>query len=284
MAAQTIAEAAIYQGLEAQAFPFFGAERRGAPVMAFCRIDSKKISVRTQVYQPDMLVVMDESLIEIDPVADGLKAGGCAVINSKLTPGSIDLGVKVRTVSVDATSVALEMLKAPIVNTAILGAMAKADDIVSLDNIKKAIASRFGEHLGEEAGRVNAAAAQMAYDKAVVGESIAQRPIVKKKVWLPTWQETPAGVALGRGEVNGLKVGPGSAIQVRTGTWRTRTPKYLSDKCVRCARCWFICPDAAIHRDTTDHIQIDYDHCKGCGMCASVCPSKAIEMVKGAKL
>ena len=59
----------VYEGLEAQAFPFFGAERRGAPVMAFCRIDDKKISVRTQVYQPDMLVVMDESLLEIEPVA-----------------------------------------------------------------------------------------------------------------------------------------------------------------------------------------------------------------------
>ena len=196
----------------------------------------------------------------------------------------MDLGIKVRCVSVDATTVALEMLKAPIVNTAILGAMAKASDFVTLESIKKAIQSRFGEHLGEEAGRINAAAAQTAFDRAVLGESAAQRPIVKKRSWTPTWQDTPPGVALGHAEINGLQIGPGSAIQVKTGTWRTKTPRYLREKCVRCAKCWFICPDAAIHREKDDHIQIDYDHCKGCGVCATVCPAKAIEMTKGAKL
>jgi 2-oxoacid:acceptor oxidoreductase gamma subunit (pyruvate/2-ketoisovalerate family)/2-oxoacid:acceptor oxidoreductase delta subunit (pyruvate/2-ketoisovalerate family) len=284
MAAQTIAEAAVNEGLEAQAFPFFGAERRGAPVMAFARIDSKKICLRTQVYTPDMLVIMDESLLDIEPVADGLRSSGCAIVNTMLRPDQIDLGIKVRCVTVDATSVALEVLKAPIVNTAILGAMAKASDFVSLGSIKKAIANRFGEHLGPLAGKINAEAAQIAFDRAVVGESIALRPIVKKKTWLPTWNEMPTGVALHVTEYGGMKVGPGSATQVRTGTWRTKTPQYLREKCVRCARCWFICPDAAVHREADDHIFIDYDHCKGCGMCASVCASKAIEMTKGAKL
>lgn len=284
MAAQTIAEAAVYEGLEAIAFPFFGAERRGAPIMAFARIDDKKIALRTQVYQPDMVVVMEESLIEIEPVADGLKPTGCAVVNSRSRPEEIDLGIKVRCATVDATSISLELLKAPIVNTAILGAMTRVDDFVSLRSVKEAIANRFGEHLGEEAGRINAQAAQMAYDKVVLGESQAHRPITKRKMWLPTWQEMPAGVALYHERRGEIEVGPGSSWQTRTGTWRTRTPRYLRDKCVRCARCWFICPDAAIHRQADDHIDIDYDHCKGCGICASVCPTKAIEMAKGAKL
>ncbi len=284
MAAQTIAEAAVYEGLEAIAFPFFGAERRGAPIMAFARIDDKKISLRTQVYQPDMVVIMEESLIEIEPVADGLKPGGCAVVNSKLSPNHIDLGVKARCATVDATSIALEMLKAPIVNTAILGAMARADDFVSIKAVKEAIASRFGEHLGEEAGRINAQAAQMAYEKVTLGESLAQRPITKRKMWLPTWQEMPPGVALYHERRGEIDVGPGSSWQTRTGTWRTKTPRYLREKCVRCARCWFICPDAAIKREADDHVVINYDYCKGCGMCASICPAKAIEMTKGAKL
>jgi len=150
MAAQTIAEAAILEGKQAQAFPFFGAERRGAPVMAFARIDDKRICDRTQVSEPDMLVVMDESLLEIEPVAAGLKKGGCAVVNSALAPSEIDLGVVARCVSVDATSIALEMLKAPIVNTSILGAMARADDFVKLESIQQAIMNRFGEKLGEK--------------------------------------------------------------------------------------------------------------------------------------
>ena len=139
MAAQTIAEAAILEGKQAQAFPFFGAERRGAPVMAFARIDDRRICDRTQVSEPDMLVVMDESLLDIEPVAAGLKRGGCAVVNSALEPGQIDLGVEARCISVDATSIALEMLRAPIVNTSILGAMARANDFVSLGSIQQAI-------------------------------------------------------------------------------------------------------------------------------------------------
>ncbi|QLH74680.1 MAG: 2-oxoacid:acceptor oxidoreductase family protein [Methanomassiliicoccales archaeon] len=284
MAAQTIAEAAVNEGLEAQAFPHFGAERRGAPVMAFARIDTKKISVRTQVYVPDMLVVMDESLLDIEPVADGLKDTGSAVINTSSSPENIDLGKRVRCVTVDATTIALETLKAPIVNTAILGAMAKADPLVSLGSIKKAIISRFGEHLGEKAGALNAEAAQRAYEKAIIGESIAKRQQAKRSMWLPTWQDMPAGVALHPGEVGGMKVGPGSAVQVRTGTWRTRTPRYIEERCVRCVKCWFICPDAAIHRRKDDRIDIDYDHCKGCGICSTVCPARAIEMVRGARL
>ena len=143
-----------------------------------------------------MLVVMDESLLEIEPVADGLKTGGCAVVNRSSPPTEIDLGVKARCVTVDATSIALEMLKAPIVNTSILGAMARADDFVSIKAVKEAIVNRFGEKLGEEAGRINAEAAQMAYEKVTLGESLAKRPITKRKMWLPTWQEMPPGVAL----------------------------------------------------------------------------------------
>jgi len=73
-----------------------------------------------------MLVIMDESLLDIEPVAAGLKKEGCAVVNSRTAPGDLDLGLEVRCISVDATSVALDLLKAPIVNTAILSAMVKA--------------------------------------------------------------------------------------------------------------------------------------------------------------
>lgn len=159
MAAQTIAEAAILEGKQAQAFPFFGAERRGAPVMAFARIDDRRICDRTQVSEPDMLVVMDESLLDIEPVAAGLKRGGCAVVNSSLEPAQIDLGVETRCISVDATSIALELLRAPIVNTAILGAVPRIFDFVRLDSILQAV--REGVPVNPDD---NAAAAREAYE------------------------------------------------------------------------------------------------------------------------
>ncbi|MCG7840620.1 MAG: 2-oxoacid:acceptor oxidoreductase family protein, partial [Methanomassiliicoccales archaeon] len=273
-------EAAILEGKQAQAFPYFGAERRGAPVMAFARIDDERICIKTQVYEPDMLVIMDESLLDIEPVAAGLKKEGCAVINSRSAPGDLDLGLEVRCISVDATSVAIEMLKAPIVNTAILGAMVKANDFVRLESVQQAIINRFGEKLGEKAGRINAEAAKIAFDRSQEGVCRGKRPLIKKRLWLPTWQETPPGVALGKEERVGMKVGPGSMSQNLTGTWGTSNPLYDQDKCIRCQRCWFICPEGCIIRKEDDLMEFDLRYCKGCGMCVKVCPKGAITILK----
>jgi len=159
MAAQTLAEAAVIEGNYAVAFPFFGAERRGAPVLAFTRIDKNKILSKTQVYAPDCVVVLDDTLLETIDVVSGLKPQGIVVINSKDKPEEIDLGMEVTTAAVDATSIALEILNAPITNTSILGAFAKATGIISIEAIEKAIKSRFGEKLGERVGEKNAMAA-----------------------------------------------------------------------------------------------------------------------------
>jgi len=282
MAAQTIAEAAILEGKQAQAFPFFGAERRGAPVMAFARIDDKRICDRTQVSEPDMLVVMDESLLEIEPVAAGLKKGGCAVVNSALAPSEIDLGVVARCVSVDATSIALEMLRAPIVNTSILGAMAKADDFVRLESIQQAIMNRFGEKLGARAGVLNGEAARTAYDSTIIGRTQGRREYGRLAEWAPAWNEIPIGNSLRSDTRDGVDIGPASSSQNLTGRWKWSTPRYDREKCIRCLRCWWSCPDAAVIRLEDDYMRWDMDHCKGCGICADICPVSAIEMVQGA--
>jgi len=156
-AARLLAEAAFLEGKYCQAFPFLGAERRGAPVLAFTRIDSKPIRIRTQVYEPNHVVVLDPTLLEAVNVASGLKRGGRIVINSKV-PHKFH-GAKAA--FVDATSIAIETLGAPITNTAMLGALAKATKLVSLDSIIKAIKSTFKGKLAEK----NVAAIKMAYEK-----------------------------------------------------------------------------------------------------------------------
>lgn len=281
MAAQALAEAAVLEGFYAQAFPYFGAERRGAPVRAFARIDESKISIKSQIYEPDALVILDESLLDIEPVSEGLKPGGKAVVNSPKLPDKIDLGVVVECASVDATAVALEMIKAPIVNTSILGAFARIVDIIPLESILNSIQNRFGEKLGHQAGVMNAEAARVAYERTLVGRSGGERKMAQKNLWLPEWSEIPPGNTLGIGKVGGLEVGPGSAWQNMTGTWRTSSPKYLKDKCIRCLRCWFSCPEGCIDRLSDDYEKWDYRYCKGCGICAEVCPVDAIEMVAG---
>ena len=157
-AARLLAEAVFLEGKYFQAFPSFGAERRGAPVVAFTRIDTKPIRIRTEVYEPNHVVVLDPTLLEAVNVAAGLKRGGIIVVNAKEVPGELKAG---KFATVDATAIALEFLGAPITNTAMLGAFAKATKLVSLNSVAKAIEGYFGKKLAEK----NVAAVKAAYER-----------------------------------------------------------------------------------------------------------------------
>ncbi|AEF96888.1 pyruvate ferredoxin oxidoreductase subunit gamma [Methanotorris igneus] len=155
-AAQILAKAAFYDGKYCQAFPFFGVERRGAPVMAFTRIDDKKIRLRCQIYEPDYVVVQDATLLDSVDVTSGLKNDGKVIIN---TVKDIKLG-DYDTYCIDATGIALDVLGVPIVNTTMLGAFAGVTGEVSIESLKKAIMETFPAKLGEK----NAKAAEVAYE------------------------------------------------------------------------------------------------------------------------
>lgn len=159
-AARLLAEAAFLEGSYSQAFPFFGAERRGAPVVAFARMDEKPIRTHTQIYEPDHVVVLDPTLTETVNVATGLRRGGMIVLNAKRSPENLK-GHKVAIV--DATAIAIKSLGVPITNTTMLGALAKATGVVSIDSVKRAIEGRFGK-LAEK----NINATTLAYEQTVV--------------------------------------------------------------------------------------------------------------------
>ncbi|MCS3900534.1 pyruvate ferredoxin oxidoreductase subunit gamma [Methanococcus voltae] len=155
-AAQILAKASFYDGKFCQAFPFFGVERRGAPVMAFTRINDEKIRLRTQIYAPNFVIVQDPTLLDTIDVTSGLQKGGLILIN---TLKDIDLnGYDVKTI--DATGISLDVLGVPIVNTTMVGAFAGLTNQVSLESLKKAIKETFPGKLGEK----NAAAAEKAYN------------------------------------------------------------------------------------------------------------------------
>ncbi|MCX8196031.1 MAG: 2-oxoacid:acceptor oxidoreductase family protein [Acidilobaceae archaeon] len=132
-----LAEAATMEGLYAQAFPEFGPERRGAPVRAYTRISESPVLSRSPITSPDIVVVLDPSLPP-QLYLMGLKDGGVVVINTKRSPKEVWELARRKVVTVDGTGIALKFLKVPIVNVAMLGALARALDRPSLDSIAKA--------------------------------------------------------------------------------------------------------------------------------------------------
>ncbi|MEI6835380.1 MAG: 2-oxoacid:acceptor oxidoreductase family protein [Candidatus Falkowbacteria bacterium] len=152
-AAELIALAAFYEGKESQAFPFFGVERSGAPIMAFARISNHKIKTREQVYHPDYLIIQDDSLIYDAGILSGCLANTKILINSSKNQAEIFqefkkasksnkqiLKIKIENIyTTPATEIALEFIGRNIVNTVILGALAKHGTLFSLESLKKAI-------------------------------------------------------------------------------------------------------------------------------------------------
>lgn len=142
-AAQLLAISAFYDGKESQAFPKFGVERRGAPVEAYCRIDDKPINIRQQIYEPDILVVLDSSLFSAVNVTVGLKKGGIIVANTNKKPEELGISKDFVVHTADATMVALKTFSADIVNTPMLGAVSAATKLIRLESIYKAIEEKF---------------------------------------------------------------------------------------------------------------------------------------------
>ena len=166
--ADLVAKAAISEDKYAQAFPSFGPERRGAPVLAFVRIDSEKpIKIRAGITQPDIIVVLDPNLLRITDVTAGLKRGGTVVLNTRKTSEQIksEFGINGRLATVDATKIAREILGVPIVNTTMTGAMLKATGVIQLESMKTPVEKRFGR-LAER----NIQAMERAYQETVVAE------------------------------------------------------------------------------------------------------------------
>jgi pyruvate ferredoxin oxidoreductase gamma subunit len=157
-AAELIATAAFEGGVFPQAFPMFGVERRGAPVQAFVRFSDKKVRLRSQIYEPDYIIVQDSTLIRDVNVFAGMKKGGIAIVNTN-APGGWTPPEGVKVITVDATGIALETLGVPITNTALMGAFAAASGEISMEAMENAIRQRFKEEIAKK----NIEAARRAY-------------------------------------------------------------------------------------------------------------------------
>lgn len=156
--ANLLATAAFKEGKYSQAFPFFGTERRGAPVVSFARINTKFIKTREQIYNPDYVVVLDPTLLDVIDVTEGLKSDGEIIIN---TNKEVELKTKAKIKIVDATAIALEIIGKPFVNTPMIGALVGATEIVNLNSVIESIKESFPEEIAKK----NIEAVKKTYEK-----------------------------------------------------------------------------------------------------------------------
>ena len=160
-ASQIVVKAAVAGNSHGQFIPFFGVERKGSPVFGYLRLSDHEIRRKMQVYEPDVLVIMDDTLVHMPETYAGLKAGGTIIINSTKSDAELQIPAQAGVVAkVDATGISEDLFGRNLPNTAVLGAFAKVVDLVDKELLFEEIEKAFGAK--------NREAAQLAYDQVVV--------------------------------------------------------------------------------------------------------------------
>lgn len=250
-ASRLLATAAYYDGKFSQAIPMYGTERRGAPVTAYVRVDDVRVRERELVHTPDIVMVLDPLLSTRQTMADDMAEGGLLLLNAAYPPEEVKTGGNIRVATVNASSIALETLRRPITNTAILGAFAKAVGWPKLESIEKAIRKQFSGRIAD----MNVEAIKRSYDECS--------------------EVIPAPVKIA-GESEAIAVG-GYGVLKDVSSWRVFQPVIDMDKCTGCKNCWIYCPETAIKWTDENKPEIEWRKCKGCGICVNECPVGAIE-------
>jgi 2-oxoacid:acceptor oxidoreductase gamma subunit (pyruvate/2-ketoisovalerate family) len=175
-----LARAAHLEGWHVQVFPEFGVERRGVPVSAFARLDRAPIRVRSKVYRPDHVLVLDAGIMGVVDITSGLKENGWIIINSPKPPSSFEVAGVYQVATVDGSSVAarhkIGTETAPIVNTTMVGAFARATGLVSLDAVGAAIVQTLGGSRSES----NIAAAREAFGMLTLSMTLLHEALMRK--------------------------------------------------------------------------------------------------------
>jgi pyruvate ferredoxin oxidoreductase gamma subunit len=287
-ASRIVGSASFWEGRYAQDSPIYGAERRGAPMVALTRIDDEPILERGLIASPDIVVVADETLLEDAQVRalQGLGAAGRILINSKRPPEALRerYGFAHGLAVLDGTELALTHVGSMAGLSVALGAA--TCKLVSLSPAAMVHAVR--EELAAlklDPTRIeqNVGLASIAYERLTVlppREELTRAgtttsPLPQPTVVTPTYQ----GALRGTPSV----VASANTPLRRTGNWRLWRPVIELSGCTRCWICFVSCPDGAITLDGEDHPHIDYDVCKGCLICVEECPTRTIHQVREAE-
>jgi pyruvate ferredoxin oxidoreductase gamma subunit len=271
-ASRIVGTAAFLEGFIAQDSPVYGAERRGAPMVAYARIARGPILERGMIAHPDLVLVADESLLR-DPAArvlEGTTASTVVFVNTTLPVAQVPAG-SVRVVAMDLTGLVLARLGTQGSISAPLGSVAARLLGLARLHVEGAVARELDDlGIAPERVRLNVGLAMECYDTVTLVPVVesAQAPGPASVLWTPTYQPPARGSA--------HITAPATSLARRTGDWRTFRPVLDEAKCNGCTLCFVYCPEAAIRLTDRDRPVIDYDHCKGCLLCVEECPTKAL--------
>lgn len=171
-ASQFLGEAALDTGKYIQAFPEYGPERAGAPMKAFTRISDKPMTIHSSVTSPDIVVVIDPTLVSAIDVTEGLGDNGVLLVNTDKSPADVRKEVnftKGKVGTVDATRIALETLNLPMPNMPMLGALLKVNQLVSIEELSERVKAKFLKKIGKEKTNANLEGIKQAYDEVKIG-------------------------------------------------------------------------------------------------------------------
>jgi 2-oxoacid:acceptor oxidoreductase gamma subunit (pyruvate/2-ketoisovalerate family) len=262
--------------------PRFGAERMGSPTESFARMSKNPNLVRTneQVYSPQYVGVLDDSLLSDVDCTAGMPTGGFLIINTCKPIDEIKIKIKkadINIVLIDATNLALKHLGRNVTNTIILGALVKiAPHLFTMDKLADAIGRSFKGAIAQK----NIDVIKLASEQTTVYPTGAKLDFTQetKKRWSHVELNLPGTKDLDKAGVWYVKDINGGSKRVNTGSWGVACAKFHPEYCINCHNCVFICPDFCIKREEKEGkmqvVGVDEFHCKGCASCVEVCPGK----------
>lgn len=276
-ASRLVGTAAFLAGYQVQDSPIYGAERRGAPVTAFTRIDAEPVLERGVITEPDLIICGDETLLETPAagVLSGVETASAVFINTGNLEGLKDkIEIKAPTIALDVTGRTLELIgKASSLSVGLGAAAARLSGLIALQQFQEAVRTEL-EELGLDAPMIE-------NNLRVVEDIYGQLKPVSIQAGNVPAKETVRDIGydhvlLGTPSI----LAPGNAEVRQTGSWRLERPEIDREQCSRCGLCFLRCPDGAIALDEQGYPVVDYDHCKGCLICLEQCPRHAIKSRK----
>ena len=275
-ASRIVGTASFMEGYFAQDFPVYGAERRGAPIMAFTRLSNNPILERGIITNPDINIIADETLLEDNAanVLQGTWDGTITFVNTHYTAPHVKktyhVGGEIATV--DITDIALKIVNKPVLSSVAAAAACKLTGVISKNSLKEAVIKELTDiNLKKEVINKNAQAALACFDNtpAISFPNLElSGEVNKNKIVRLEYQDPSIGAP--------SIYESGNTIKKKTGNWRLFKPVIDYDRCSRCRACFVHCPHSCISLDESGYPQIDYENCKGCFTCMDECPKQVI--------